>query len=53
MGMLTLEDRTLRYQWASDVAFDGIRMEVLLDDGNVLFDVSVPNNGSICDARGA
>ncbi|UGY14051.1 hypothetical protein [Bradyrhizobium septentrionale] len=47
MKMPTLEDRPMRYQWASDVAFDGIRMEVFSDDGNVLFDVSVADNCSI------
>lgn len=47
MGTLTLEDRTVEYQWASDVDFDGIRMEVLSDEGDVLFDVSVPDEGPI------
>lgn len=47
MGTLTLEDRTVEYQWATDVAFDGIRMEVLSDEGDVLFDVSVPDEGPI------
>jgi hypothetical protein len=47
MGTLKLEDRAVQYQWASDVDFDGIRMEVLSDDGNALFDLSVPNDGSI------
>ncbi|QDP25422.1 hypothetical protein [Bradyrhizobium cosmicum] len=47
MGTLTLEDRTAEYQWASDVSFDGIRLEVLCDEGDVLFDVSVPDEGPI------
>lgn len=47
MGTLTLEDCTVEYQWATDVAFDGIRMEVLSDEGDVLFDVSVPDAGLI------
>ena len=47
MGTLTLEDRTVEFQWASDVSFNGIRLEVLSDDGDVLFDVSVPNEGPI------
>jgi hypothetical protein len=37
----------VEYQWASDVAFDGIRLEILSDAGAVLFDVSVPEDGSI------
>jgi hypothetical protein len=47
MGTLTLEHRIVEYQWATDVAFDGIRMEVLSDDGDMLFDVSVPDDGPI------
>lgn len=47
MGTLTLENRTVEYQWASDVAFDGIRLEILSDDGGTLFDVSVPDDGPI------
>ncbi|WP_407112934.1 hypothetical protein [Bradyrhizobium sp. LMG 9283] len=47
MGTLTLQDRTVEYQWATDVAFDGIRMEVLSDEGDLLFDVSVPDEGPI------
>ncbi|QDK32559.1 hypothetical protein [Sphingomonas sp. IC081] len=47
MGTLTHEHRTVGYQWASDVAFDGIRLEVLSDEGEILFDVSVPNTGPI------
>lgn len=47
MGTLKLEDRTIEYQWASDVNFDGIRLEVLSDEGNVLFDVSITDDGHI------
>jgi hypothetical protein len=47
MGTLKLEDRTVEYQWATDVAFDGIRMEVLSGKGDMLFDVSVPDDGPI------
>ncbi|MBW7972451.1 hypothetical protein [Bradyrhizobium sp. BR 10289] len=47
MGKLTFEDRIVEYQWASDVEFDGIRMEVLSDDGRTLFDLSVPDDGPI------
>jgi hypothetical protein len=47
MGTLTLDDRTVRYQWASDVAFDGICLEILSPEGKVCFDVSVPDKGPI------
>jgi hypothetical protein len=47
MGTLKLASRTVQYQWASDVNVDGIRLEVLSDDGNILFDVSVPDDGPI------
>jgi hypothetical protein len=47
MGTLKLEDRRAKYQWASDVDFDGIRLEVLSDDGNTLFDISIPDDGHI------
>lgn len=45
MGTLTLENRTAEYRWATDVSFDGIRMEILSDDGQMLFDVSIPEDG--------
>ena len=35
----------VRYEWASDVDFDGIRLEALSDDGATLFDISVPDEG--------
>jgi hypothetical protein len=41
----TFEDRAVKYQWASDVTFDGIRLEVLSDSGDTLFDLSVPDEG--------
>ncbi|MEO6217450.1 MAG: hypothetical protein ABIO86_15585 [Sphingomonas sp.] len=47
MGTLRLEHRTVTYQWASDIDFDGIRLEVLTNEGDMLFDVSVPNDGPI------
>ncbi|PTS80373.1 hypothetical protein DBR17_10830 [Sphingomonas sp. HMWF008] len=47
MGTINLEHRIVKYQWASDVDFDGIRLEVLSDDGEMLFDVSVPDAGPI------
>ena len=45
MATLTLEHRIVEYQWATDVAFDGIRMEILSDEGDILFDVSMPDDG--------
>lgn len=47
MERLIREDCTVKYQWATDVAFDGIRMEVLLHEGDMLFDISVPDDGPI------
>lgn len=47
MGTLTIGIRRVEYQWATDVAFDGIRMEVLSEEGNVIFDVSVPDVGAV------
>ena len=47
MGTIRLRNRTAEYLWASDVDFDGIRLEVLSDDGNTLLDVSVPDDGPI------
>ncbi len=47
MGALTLEGRTVEFQWASDVSFDGIRLEMLSDEGDVLLDISVPDEGPI------
>ena len=47
MGMLILDQRTAEYQWATDVAFDGLRLEVLSPEGDMLFDVSIPEGGPI------
>jgi hypothetical protein len=48
MGILnTFEGRAVKYQWASDVTFDGIRLEVLSDNGDALFDISVPDGGAM------
>lgn len=47
MGTLIPENQTVKYQWASDVNFDGIRLEVLSKGEGVLFDVSVGEDGSI------
>ena len=47
MGTLKLKDRTAEYQWATDVNFDGICLEVLSEKGDVLFDVGIPDDGRI------
>ena len=47
MGMLIAENQTVKYQWASDVAFDGIYLEVLSDNGDELFVVGVPDDGPV------
>lgn len=47
MGTLTFEQRAVEYQWASDIAFDGIRLEILSNGKDVIFDVSVPDEGPI------
>ena len=47
MGTISTASGLVEYQWASDVDFEGIRLEVLADDGNVIFDVSVPEQGAI------
>jgi hypothetical protein len=44
-GKLALKEGSFGYQWASDVEFDGIRLEVLAESGETLFDVSVPEHG--------
>lgn len=46
MGTLQLEHQLVEYQWASDVSFDGIRLEVLSNSGDVICDVCVSENGS-------
>jgi hypothetical protein len=46
MARLTSDGVEYDYQWASDVSFDGIRLEVLAAGGHVLFDVSVADGGS-------
>ncbi|WP_375310909.1 hypothetical protein WHZ77_27940 [Bradyrhizobium sp. A5] len=47
MGTPTFEESAVEYQWASDIDFDGIRLEVLSSGGDVIFDVSVPDGGPI------
>lgn len=45
MGTMLVGRQTVEYQWATDVAFDGIRLEILSDDGEMVFEVSLPDNG--------
>jgi hypothetical protein len=47
MGTLNTTTGDFEYQWASDVDFDGIRLEVLTGEGDVLFDISVPEGGAV------
>ncbi len=47
MGTIATASGEVEYQWASDVDFDGLRLEVLTADGDVAFDVSVPDHGDI------
>lgn len=45
MGTMVVGSQTVEYQWATDVAFEGIRLEILSNDGDMVFDVSLPDNG--------
>ena len=45
MGTITCGSGRFKCQWTSDVSFDGIRLEVLAGSGEVLLDVSVPDQG--------
>ncbi len=45
MGTLARYDSLFEYQWASDVEFDGIRLEVLAGGWRNAFDISVPEHG--------
>lgn len=47
MGKITLADRTVKYEWMTDPAFDGERLEVLSDNGDMVFDISVPEKGAM------
>ena len=47
MGTLSTTSGEFEYQWASDVDFDGIRLEVLSVENGVLFDVTVPERGDL------
>jgi hypothetical protein len=45
MGTITLAGRTVKYEWMADPAFDGERLAVLSDEGDIVFDISVPEEG--------
>lgn len=47
MATLLTTDGEFEYQWASDVGFAGVRLEVLSGDGTVLFDISIPERGDL------
>ena len=47
MSVITDGETAYEYQWASDVEFDGIRLEVIANDGSVLFDVGVSELGKL------
>lgn len=46
MATLLTTDGEFEYQWASDVGFAVVRLEVLSGDGTVLFDISIPERRS-------
>jgi hypothetical protein len=41
-----LDNDRFEYQWASDAAFDGIRSEVFSDEGEIYWDVGLPDEGT-------
>lgn len=47
MRTLKLDGRTVEYLWASDINYDGIRLEVRSIDRSALFDISIPDDGDI------
>ena len=47
MGRLRAGNGEFVYQLASDVGFNGIRLEVLTIEGDVWFDVSLPEEGEL------
>ncbi len=47
MGANTAGETIYHYQWTSDVDFDGIRLEVLSPNGDVMFDSSIPDIGPL------
>jgi len=47
MGTLTISDGNFEYLWASDVDYDGMRLEVNDLEGQFWFDVSVSDAGTM------
>lgn len=47
MGTFTVNGGEFAFLWASDVDFDGIRLEVLSDKGEDLFHVGLPETGDL------
>jgi hypothetical protein len=47
MGAFRFKDSDVYYQWASDISFNGIRLEVLTSKRDILFDVGAPESGHI------
>ena len=47
MALLSAAGREYECLWASDVAFDGIRLEVYDQVGAVFFDLSISEGGKI------
>jgi hypothetical protein len=47
MGILTFGSESFEFLWASDVGFEGIRLEVYDRAGLHWFDVSVPDEGTV------
>ena len=47
MGTLTVGHDNFEILWASDIAFDGIPLEVSDHAGALWFDVSVPEGGAV------
>jgi hypothetical protein len=50
MQDFTTAGRTYRFQWVSDQAFDGLRLEAL-HGAEVVLDVSVPAAGPVTGTR--
>lgn len=40
-------DRSVSYLWASDPELDGIRLEVNDENGDMIFDITIPDEGTI------
>jgi hypothetical protein len=47
VASFSVADGEYQCLWASDVAFDGIRLEILDHSGAVFFDLSIPETGAL------